>query len=193
MSYGFSRITVTTSIGAKLIKTGQTTSYRTGDDGDIEAGRETSFLVLASNNPFGSTSRFTSEVGNQTYTNNWVIDWGTYDGITVLGYFKTLQAAASWNDAIDNSLGTFGTFSNCRLQNIREALNIENFGVATRLNYAPFNDSTAELIWTSTTHTATTQALVVNKNNGTLIEQNKTNLLKYRPVRTFTVTGTTLT
>ena len=40
-------------VGAILMKTGQTVSYRTGDDGDIEAGRLTSFSVLEKNNPFG--------------------------------------------------------------------------------------------------------------------------------------------
>jgi hypothetical protein len=65
---------------AKLMKTGQTTSYRTGDDGNIQAGRATSFSVLAENNPFGNTNRFTDELGGQTYTNNIMIDWSTFDG-----------------------------------------------------------------------------------------------------------------
>jgi hypothetical protein len=40
---------------AKLMKTGQTTSYRTGDDGDLEVGRNVDFFTLAENNPFGNT------------------------------------------------------------------------------------------------------------------------------------------
>jgi hypothetical protein len=51
---------------AQLMKTGQTTSYRTGDDGDLEAGRNVSFTTLAENNPFGNTNRFTDEIGGQT-------------------------------------------------------------------------------------------------------------------------------
>jgi len=39
-------------VGATLGKTGQSVSYRTGDDGDIEAGRAVSFTVLSVNNPF---------------------------------------------------------------------------------------------------------------------------------------------
>jgi hypothetical protein len=35
---------------AKLMKTGQTTSYRTGDDGDLEVGRNVDFFTLAENN-----------------------------------------------------------------------------------------------------------------------------------------------
>ena len=74
-------------VGATLMKTGQTTSYRTGDDGDIEAGRATSFSVLSANNPFGNTNRFTDELGGTTYANNIVIDWSTYNGTTVLGWY----------------------------------------------------------------------------------------------------------
>jgi hypothetical protein len=39
---------------ATLMKTGQTTSYRTGDDGDLEAGRDTDFLTLDA--PFNYTT-----------------------------------------------------------------------------------------------------------------------------------------
>jgi len=77
---------------AKLMKTGQTTSYRTGDDGDLERGRNVSFTVLAENNPFGNTNRFTDELGGQTYTNNIVIDLSTYDGSNVFGWRWTLNA-----------------------------------------------------------------------------------------------------
>jgi hypothetical protein len=76
-------------VGATLMKTGQTTSYRTGDDADTSSeGRATDFFTLASNNPFGTTARFTDELGGSTYTNNIVIDWSTYDGSTVLGYYR---------------------------------------------------------------------------------------------------------
>jgi len=93
------------AVGATLMKTGQTTSYRTGDDGDLEAGRATSFTVLESNNPFGNTNRFTDELGGQTYTNNIVIDWSTYDGSTVLGISRlSIATGQSWNTAIDSSL-----------------------------------------------------------------------------------------
>ena len=100
------------SVGATIMKTGQTVSYRTGDDGDIEAGRATDFLTLASNNPFGNTNRFTDELGGQTYTNNIVIDWSTYNGTDVLGYSRVNQQA-TWDDAIDNCLAY--SFKHCIL------------------------------------------------------------------------------
>ena len=49
-----------TSVGDLLQKTGQTTSYRTGDDGDIEAGRDVDFTTLKADNPFGNTNLFRS-------------------------------------------------------------------------------------------------------------------------------------
>lgn len=177
---------------AKLMKTGQTTSYRTGDDGDLEAGRDTSFTVLAENNPFGNTNRFTDELGGQTYTNNWVIDWSTYDGVNVLGYFRTPQNADTWDNAVTNSLGTFGTFSGCRLTNRKEIENLINISTANVLQYSPFTIS--DNLWTSsTTVFSTGSAWQLNLSSGGLIDfVAKYATTKYIPCRTFTVVGTTL-
>jgi hypothetical protein len=41
---------------ATLMKTGQTTSYRTGDDGDLQAGRDTDFFTLVNYAPFNYTT-----------------------------------------------------------------------------------------------------------------------------------------
>jgi hypothetical protein len=189
-------------VGATLMKTGQTTSYRTGDDGDLEAGRATSFLVLPSNNPFGNTNRFTSELGTQTYTNNIVIDWSTYNGSTVLGYRRTPSATTvNWNGAIDGALAvSIGTFTTgWRLTNIRELMNIINFqnGNGTYLyllQYAPFN--IVDELWSSTTlNTQPNFAWYVRGNNqpNLILYEGKGGGFKYIPCRTFTVTGTTLT
>jgi len=137
---------------AKLMKTGQTTSYRTGDDGDLEAGRNTSFTVLAENNPFGNTNRFTDELGGSTYTNNIVIDWSTYDGSTVLGWRRTVSTTLTWNNAIDNALAVSISpyTTGWRLPNYIEMISISNFGITSFLNYSPFNLSGSN-VWTSTT------------------------------------------
>ena len=182
-------------VGATLMKTGQTTSYRTGDDGDIEAGRATDFFTLASNNPFGSTARFTDELGGSTYTNNWVIDWSTYNGVNVLGYYRVPNASdVNWNAAIDAALGTFGTFSGCRLPNYIEMATIVNHEATQRLNYAPFNVSPSRVLWASTTQAANTgNAYALSMSTGNLVSNAKTSTFRYIPVRTFTVTGTTLT
>jgi hypothetical protein len=179
-------------VGATLMKTGQTTSYRTGDDGDIEAGRATNFTTLASNNPFGNTNRFTDELGGQTYTNNIVIDWSTYDGSTVLGYRRT----ATFNDwpssitqALTVSISPFTTGWRC--PNITELQNIINYELSQVLNYVPFNLSFS--LWSSTTvKSSTTQAFYMTT-SGTTPAISKGGALYYIPCRTFTVTGTTLT
>ena len=188
-------------VGATLMKSGQTTSYRTGDDGDIEAGRATNFTTLASNNPFGNTNRFTDELGGTTYTNNIVIDWSTYNGTNVLGLSRAAIATGNtWNQAIDNSLAfSVGTFtSGWRLANMKEIFNLMNFANDQNnlLNYSPLNlASLGRVYWSSTTVlNATTQAYILN-NIGVMNVATKTSSVAYTyfPVRTFTVTGTTLT
>jgi hypothetical protein len=187
-------------VGATLMKTGQTTSYRTGDDGDLEAGRATSFTAIAENNPFGNTNRFTSELGTQTYTNNIVIDWSTYNGSTVLGISRVAIATGNtWNQAVDNSLSySVGTFtSGWRLANIKEIMNLMNFAnnQDNLLNYSPFNlSSSGRVYWSSTTNLAvTTQAYVLNNIGGiTVVAKTTSTSYTYIRVRTFTVTGTTL-
>jgi hypothetical protein len=177
---------------AKLMKTGQTTSYRTGDDGDLEAGRNTSFTVLAENNPFGNTNRFTDELGGQTYTKNIVIDWSTYDGATVLGWRRTATNNQSWNNAIDQSLAvSIAPFtSGWRLPNRNELLNIVQV-ISNGLNYSPFN--LLGIFWTSNSYVGDSgQAYIVNANFVLLSSQSKLTGTNYIPCRTFTVTGTTL-
>lgn len=198
-------ITVDTSsfapVGATLMKSGQTTSYRTGDDGDIEAGRATSFSVLASNNPFGNTNRFTDELGGQIYTNNIVIDWSTYNGSTVLGISRiNIATGNTWNQAIDNSLSySVGTFtSGWRCANIKEIFYLLNYGnsEANLLNYSPLNlMSLGRIYWTANTlSSATASAYTFNNvgNTSTMTKVTSANMTYIR-VRTFTVTGTTLT
>jgi hypothetical protein len=188
-------------VGATLMKTGQTTSYRTGDDGDFEAGRATSFTVLASNNPFGNTNRFTDELGGQTYTKNIVIDWSTYNGSNVLGYKRTLRTPGiNWDNAIDESISlSFGGFTTgWRMANVKEIQNIYNYGVnyTTPLNYSPFNLSTNTLLlWTSTTPNGQTTGAFYFTNNGGMTFGVKTfaTNITYISCRTFTVNGTTLT
>ena len=185
-------------VGATLMKTGQTTSSRTGDDGDLEAGRATSFTVLASNNPFGNTNRFTDELGGQTYTNNIVIDWSTYNGTRVLGISRVAIATGqTWNTAIDDSLSySVGTFtSGWRLPNIREIFNLLNFvnDQNNLLNYSPFNlSSTGRVYWSSTTIIGATTLAYALSNIGLISQQTKTTSYTYFRVRTFNVSGTTL-
>lgn len=183
---------------AKLMKTGQTTSYRTGDDGDLERGRNTSFTVLAENNVFGNTNRFTDELGTQTYTKNIVIDWSTYDGATVLGWRRTDNGGnITWNNAIDGALlVSIAPFtSGWRLPNFMEFLSIIRYESPSGIAYAPFSLNYIGYFWTSTTNIRNTlQAFTINQFDLLFSPQNKTSVTNFRyiPCRTFTVTGTTL-
>ena len=183
---------------AKLMKTGQTTSYRTGDDGDFEAGRLTNFTTLAENNPFGNTNRFTDELGGQTYTNNIVIDWSTYDGSTVLGWYRVSNGVdINWTNALDNallvSIGSFTT--GWRLPNVQELFSLLNFSAAANpLNYSPINLGTVTNgYWTGTNFT--TQGYRVFNAISQVVGnslKSTTSGMRYIPCRVFTVTGTTL-
>ena len=183
-------------VGATLTKTGQSISYRTGDDGDLEAGRETDFFTLASNNPFGNTNRFTDELGGSTYTNDIVIDWSTYDGSTVLGYYRTSLGSNTWDNAIDaalaHSVGSFTT--GWRLVNVYELMNICKFdaSITYLLNYAPINIGGVNVL-TSTTAPNNTAWMFYKAAPNSFNTGNKTTVTGLTiPVRTFTVTGTTL-
>lgn len=189
-----------TPIGATLMKTGQTTSYRTGDDGDIEAGRATNFTTLATNNPFGNTNRFTDELGGQTYTNNIVIDWSTYDSVggTVLGYRRTRNGSyVTWASAIDGALAvSIGSYTTgWRLPNIKEIENIMNYSAVLVYNYAPININADTNIWSSTTSSSLTTSArgLFSTGTGNLGAVSKTAAsAEWIPCRTFTVSGTTL-
>lgn len=202
-------IFLTSSIMAwcKLMKTGQTTSYRTGDDGDLEEGRDVDFTTLDANNPFGNTNRFTDELGGSTYTNDIVIDWSTYDGSTVLGWDRRINttgtyASVDWNTAIDNCLAhTIGTFTTgWRLPNVLEQFSLfwhtdSTGGINDGISYSPFNLTGNTSIWTSTSYppNPTAGAQLLNWRSRHIAYQNKVNVVAgYMAVRTFTVTGTTL-
>ena len=196
----------TGSIGKKILKTGQTISYRTGDDGDIEAGRAVDFFTLASTpiNNDGSptanttTNRFTTINGSPGTPGvvEWIIDWSTFDGSTVLGYvnvFWGLGSSFTWDQAIDfcNSYSLNG-FSNCRLANVKEIMNLIWYG-GQGLNYAPFNTTNIDT-WTSTTlFISTSFAHNTIFGDGRILYTSKTDTKRACPVRTFNVVGNTLT
>ena len=146
---------------ATLMKTGQTTSYITGDDGDLQAGRDTDFFTLdaAPLHDDGSatlnttTNRFTDILGGQTYTDDIVLDWSTWNGSTLLGFDKNFTLKSNWNTAIDDGLThSISPFiSGWRLGNVHEQLSLFNIGLVSRLNYAPINFSLNTLFISSST------------------------------------------
>jgi hypothetical protein len=185
---------------ATLMRTGQTTVYRTGDDADTSSeGRATDFFTLdaAPLHNDGSatlnttTARFTDELGGQTYANDIVLDWSTWNGVTILGHSRVnIATGNTWEQAIDNSLTySLGTFTtNWRLSNIKEIINILNYQNTrtTLLDYAPLNlSSSSRVYWSSTTIVGTTTAVYAFSNTGLIVQQSKTSsaFFTYIPVR----------
>jgi hypothetical protein len=190
-------------VGAKIIKTGQTTSFATGDDGGLQEGRDVDFFTLATNNPFGNTNRFTALDGSQTYTSDIVIDWSTYDNNSVLGWRRTHNGAnIDWASAISEALNIsiLSYTTGWRVPNINEISSIVKYGSGTDffLNYLPFNQIFVNF-WTSTTipNDSLTAYRFTNQVSSNIFigRSVKTTSIGFRyiPCRNFTVTGTTLT
>lgn len=166
------------------LKTGQTTSYRTGDDGDLEKGRLPSFTTLTCDNPFGNTNRFTDELGGQTYTNNLVCDWATG-----LMWYRVV-ASGTWAAAIDACLAsTQGGYDDWYLPNIKEYLDITDFGLSagaftyTAIGSPSFSTGNH---WSSTTFAATTANAVAPTTAGSWQAITKTLTRQYLMVRKMT-------
>ena len=116
-----------------------------------------------------------------------------------MGYVRDIigLGTANRNSAIDNSLiystGTFTT--GWRLWNVKEAVNLLNYNTGiTTLNYLPFSISVNVQFWTSTARNdGGTNLTIFNQYGGIGTGTGTSTSLYYCPVRTFTVTGTTLT
>lgn len=189
----FSATGAVASVGATLMKTGQTTSYQSNDDGDLEIGRLVNFTTLNSNNPFGNTNRFTDELGGQTYTNNIAIDWSTYDNSTVLGWYKGAFPLETWSNALINATSlSVGGFSTWRIPNSGEAFSILNYGASTAWNYSPFSITSLSVVWTSTSYPSGTSSAMVSWSDHRIDARGKTATSYSFRCRKFTVTGTTL-
>jgi len=176
---------------AAQLKTGQTVSYATGDDGDLQEGREVDFTTLNENNYFGNTNRFTDELGTQVYANNIAIDWSTYDQTTnnVTGWYVVKQSATPWATAITNctsfSVGSFT--SGWYLPNIRQYAQILDLSSTSRLNYSPFN-ITFGLLNSSTTYPSNTAQAwegVAGGGSTPIFNRTKTINTEYLIARTF--------
>ena len=182
------------------VLTGQTTSYRTGDDAwslangvydytppvypvsyaALDFNAVSPFTTLISNNAFGNKSRFTDDLGTQIYANNYIIDH--YTG---LGYADTLRGGSqSWDTNIDEAVAlTFNSFSDWRVANFYEIYSIVDTSDKP-LNYSPFNfsGSPTSVLQTSTTrHDNTLQYLrMVISSYVNSAAENKTTALSSR-------------
>ena len=113
-----------------LAKTGQTTSYRTGDDGDVEAGVTP------------PATRFSLSGDLVT------------DNLTGLMWYRRMQTYGSWSYAVSAAYSsTLGGYTDWRLPNIRELLTLMDWSRAYPALPAghPFIYSSYN-IWSSTTY-----------------------------------------
>jgi len=160
--------------GAGVPDTGQTTLYRTGDDGDLERG-------VAWPNP-----RFTDN-GDDTVTDN----------LTGLMWTKNANLwQVSWNTAIDNCNDhSVAGYTDWRLPNVRELQSLVHYGVFTPAvpNTAgtgqwsagdPFDNVQSSNYWSSTTCADNTaNAWYVYLSNGLVFSGIKTSTYYVWPVR----------
>jgi len=153
---------------SELVKSGATVSFLTGDDGDLEQGSGVDFVTLSYLNKFGTTDRFTDYVGTQTYTNDVVVDWSTFNQVTdtVLAYKKTVVPQSTLSVHLAGQPYINGGFSGWYLCNIRQLINIANLGVYRNvLNYPPFNYNyitSGNRIWSSTMEASNTAYMLSN-------------------------------
>jgi hypothetical protein len=199
------KIVVDTSAGCSAkgllpLKSGQTTSYATNDDGNLQRGREVDVNTLFYNNGFGTTDRFTDELGGQTFTKNIVIDWGTWDGGTnVNGYILSSNSDSNngttdWTTWMSGQPYTTGGFGDWYVVNASEISTLINYNDTSGLNDYPFYSSINHRLFTSTTApNNTANAIYKQRNSFDLAQVSKTSNNYSMWVRTFTWNGATLT
>ena len=201
------KIVVDTSAGCVTkglmpLNSGQTTSYATGDDGDLQRGRLVDYSTLPYNNGFGNTNRFTDELGGQTFTNNIIIDWSTWDGGTdVKGYILSNRSdiggvTQDWATWMSGQPYTTGSFGDWYVVNVNEMLSVFNYASTHGLGDYPFyqgftgNDS----FWTSTTYYQNnSRAFYKDRYTTWIATSTKTQTRRTMFVRTFNWNGASLT
>jgi hypothetical protein len=172
-----------------ILHTGQTSVFRTGDEGTMFAGGffnrtmpvyPEAFALLASpgvlidNNKFSNTTRLTDTSGGAAATSG---DRIIVDNLTGVEIFipGTLPTAANWEAAIDAALASTVDGGGWTLVTEKILELFTNYQLGTgALNYAPFNINVQ--IWTGTTNPANpAQARFYNSSTGVVANQAKSN------------------
>jgi hypothetical protein len=178
---------------SNVYKTGQVTSYISNDDGSSQIGRGNSFLTLEHNNGFGNNNRFTDTLGTQSYADDIVIDWSSWNQVanTVNGFYRIKQGGTNtMYQNIFNQPYTVGAYSDWLIPNNNEFLSIYNWSVyRDYLNYSPFNlpvGSTNTRMQTRTLEDAT-RGFLFNGISGIILQGTSVNM-SYFLIRYFTLT-----
>lgn len=151
------------------LRSGQTTSYEIGDDGERQNGRGTSFLQLSCNNWFGNTNRFTATDGTQTLIDSLMLDWQT----GLMWIVTPFGTYASWDLAVQAAeAASFAGYTDFYLPNTRELYSLCNFGQNDLMNYSPLSVAATPYanLWSSTTNPQNTaEAYRVQPANGGMV------------------------
>jgi hypothetical protein len=186
--------------GYKPLITGQTTSYRTGDDGNSQRGQ--SFFTLPFNNPYNNTTRFLDTLGGTTYTNTIQLDWFTLGWTslttgTVMMYVYS-STSTTWNNQIDNALAaTHGGYTDWELINSRELISlcVSDGLVPFSINHSGLLIPNNFLVHSSSTNDGTTTQSIARNASGLIAALAKSNNARRIDARlaTFSVSGPTVT
>jgi len=153
------------------IKSGQTISYTSGDDGDLQLGRQSDFFTLAENNHFGNTDRFTDALGGQVYADGIVLDHSTFEKSTgrLLGWNRNVvNAGTTWQLAFDNRPASVGAFAGGWEVPSMVFLNYTFYIPVVGRNYAPFNMPNVFNLWSSNTFPNNTANAYLAIHNATI-------------------------
>jgi hypothetical protein len=124
-----------------------------------------------------------------------MIDWSTYDTVagTVLGCRRTISFDSYANvESAFNSLNIAG-YTNWRMPNLNEMFNFcdKSDNYTAYMNFPPFNIAINSTFHTSTLRGLTVGFIITNVSRDISVQLISTSRMAI-PVRTFTVTGTTL-
>lgn len=163
---------------AKVMQTGQTTSFTTGDD--ITRGRDTDFFTLGYTNEWGHNFRFCGSTGGYSdgasyfdisgvattralaFPNLIIFDFSARDVDSILSYYIG-DIASYGNQATQiakHLTSTFGGLTGWNLWNSNELINVINIGVYPILthymSYPPFEfGSSNRYFWTESAYSVT--------------------------------------
>jgi hypothetical protein len=175
------------------------TSHSQFPNDDFDTQRGIDHFSIPFKNHFGTYDRFTDVLGGQTYANDVVLDWSTYDGVKVLGYNRIIEPPRNLSTHLSLTPAFRNGYNNWFVANARELLSIYKFtegayptgqGVGAAFspfNYAPFNISltSSERMWSSTSRNGSIYFLVTG--NGTFSLNNAVGVYNTILVRYFDV------
>ena len=149
--------------GSLLLKTGQTTSYATGDDGDLELGVAKSYTILTAGQ-YALTTAITLNGKTDNHSNNCVLDnntglmWSRYASASVgpnsngtLPWTVNAGGEGIFEYCAAANAASLGGYTDWRVPNPVEISSLLNWG-AGGVDTTAFPTSFGKDVWTSGTN-----------------------------------------